>query len=110
MLKYYDRDGDEITQTEWFSKIQDYGYKIVRKTEIMGLEVSTVWLGIDSSLGGTVPVIFETMVFGADEDTVWDDFQARYCTEEEALKDHLKLVQEIRPVKVLCQGTWYGPE
>ncbi len=110
MLEYYDRNGDEITQLEWGLKIQDWDYKIVRQTEVMGLEVSTVWMGINSSIGGGPPVIFETMVFGAAEGTVWDDFQARYCTEEEALKDHFKLVREILPVKVLYQGIWYGPE
>lgn len=110
MLEYYDRNGDEITQAEWGLKFGDYDYKIVRKTEVMGLEVSTVWMGIDSSLDGSAPVIFETMVFGADEGTVWDDFQLRHCTEEEALEGHFKLVREILPVKVLYQGTWYGSE
>jgi len=105
-LKYYDREGKIISQEDWAIKFQNYLYKIVRKSEILDLEVSTVWLGTDFRLNESgPPIIFETMVFGS-EGTVWEDYQARYETEEEAVADHERIVRDILPVKVLSGGLW----
>src|SRR6185437_442758 len=47
--------------------------------------VSTIWLGLDHTLGDGSPLIFETMVF----DGHWDsELQWRYSTEEQARAGH----------------------
>lgn len=56
--------------------------RIVAKTRIGDVLVSTVFLGVDHSWGKGLPILFETMVFGGscDEDTwrysSWDDAEA----------------------------------
>lgn len=55
---------------------------------VTGLEVSTVFLGLDHSHGGRRPVLFETMVFRHQDggrDTV---AQGRYFTWDEAMEGH----------------------
>lgn len=50
-----------------------------------GVEVSTVFLGLDHNFGGGgPPVVFETMVFGG----AYDQKCARYCTWDECLAGH----------------------
>ncbi len=58
--------------------------RIVEKTEIGNILVSTVFLGIDHSWGGGSPVLFETMIFGGE----YDEHQQRYCSWEAAEKGH----------------------
>jgi len=67
--------------------------RIVAQTEVgLDVTVSTVFLGLDYSFGGKVPILFETMVFygknGGDE--------KRYSTWEEAEVGHNKMVEKIR--------------
>jgi hypothetical protein len=94
MIGYYDRNGDPITPQQWGVYFQDADYKILKQdTLVLGgpVEISTVWLGIDhnfSELGP--PLIFETAVFG-EESTLY-----RWATEEEALAEHEKLVEQVR--------------
>jgi hypothetical protein len=52
-----------------------------------GIQISTVFLGLDHSfsfLEESPPVLWETMIFGGEE----DGYQERYCTKEEALEGH----------------------
>lgn len=51
--------------------------------------VSTVFLGLDHSFGGKTPVVFETMIFGA------DDYCARYETYEQAVAGHVDIVGRL---------------
>ena len=121
---YFDRQGQPITRDEWAHLLSDMGYKRVaadtiwwkerysrfhvldvlitvwrvlwnrpvRKNEVW---VSTVWLGLDHGYRATVPIIFETKVF-ADDVPLWDDFEERYSTEEEARQAHESIVACIR--------------
>lgn len=62
-------------------------------TEIMDIEISTVFLGLDYNLGRGKPLLFETIVFGG----VFNRVIERYSTWEEAEEGHaeiLKLVKE----------------
>ena len=52
--------------------------------------VSTVYLGLNHGFGDSDPVLWESMVFGHDEDEV----QVRYKTHDEAVKGHDKLVKK----------------
>lgn len=58
--------------------------RVVRRTVIEDVEVSTVFLGIDHSFGGGRPVLFETMIFGGTH----DEYQERYSTWDQAVAGH----------------------
>jgi hypothetical protein len=90
MSLYYDWDGHPITMERWV-----YLWKQKRhfgETDLgeMG-RVSTVWLGLDHSWGGGVPIIFETMVFGGPMDAYCD----RYATAGEARIGHEFVVMQL---------------
>lgn len=57
--------------------------------------VSTVFLALDHSfMPGGPPVVFETMIFGGDDEI--DQYQDRYCTWEDAHAGHRKAVRIVR--------------
>ena len=64
-----------------------------RQTQIgEGVEVSTVWLGLDHNFGLVgPPLIWETMIFGGER----DQYQWRYPTRETALDDHERIVRAL---------------
>lgn len=57
----------------------------VDKTEKGDIKVSTVFLGLDHGMGN-LPILFETMIFGGEN----DEEQWRYSTWEEAEEGHRK--------------------
>lgn len=54
--------------------------------------VSTVFLGLDHSFGGKVPLVFETMVFEGPLDGQMD----RYSTWDQAETGHRKMVEKVK--------------
>lgn len=69
----------------WFERAD----RVVQKTRVGRLEVSTVFLGTDHRFGGNgPPLLFETMIFGGQH----DEFQERYSTWEEAEAGHAMAV------------------
>src|SRR5262245_35558880 len=95
-FRHYDRRGEKISFEDW-GRLREYGgleYLRVARDEIGEYTVSTVWLGIDHSFGGSVPLIFETMVFHDDETDV--DEMRRYATEEQALEGHAEIVHRVQ--------------
>ena len=115
---FFDREGEPLT-------IMEYGvlhsfrnlYCRVDETTIGPLWVSTVWLGTDMGFGldgprpvvvssagvRPLPVIFETMIFGDENDTTIHpelrqmiDSMARYCTAEQAQAGHAAICVDIR--------------
>lgn len=64
------------------------------------VKVSTVFLGLDYSLVGGKPVLYETMVFfkekGVDEE--------RDYTRKEAIKTHNRIVREIKSKKKINES------
>lgn len=97
---HYAPDGTPIDIWEWqrlFAlRMQDVGRDTwwCRQTVISdGVEVSTVWLGLDYSFGlGGPPLIWETMVFGGPH----DEEQWRYPTRQTALDAHERIVRAMR--------------
>ncbi len=92
---YFDRQGQRIDVDEWSRLAHTPGYKTVNRSRVGGAEVSTVWLGLDHATIGqsaALPVIFETMVFGAPDD---DHRMRRYCTEADARAGHTLVVAEV---------------
>ena len=77
---------DLITWERWFETAD----RVVGKTFIGRLVVSTVFLGIDHSFGLGEPILFETMVFEGH-----GEYQKRYSTWEEAEEGHRRIVREI---------------
>jgi hypothetical protein len=82
---------DAMTWARWF---EDAGKeRIVALTEITPeVRVSTVFLGLDHSFGGPVPLVFETMIFGGEH----DEDQWRYTTWAEAVAGHERAMKVAR--------------
>ncbi len=63
----------------------------IADTEKGNIRVSTVFLGIDHNWRSSVPILFETMIFGGK----YDQEQWRYCTWKEAEEGHKKACQLV---------------
>lgn len=57
-----------------------------------GVEVSTVFMGLDHQWGDGPPLLWETMVFGGP----YDQEQVRYHTRQQALAGHAQMVARVR--------------
>jgi hypothetical protein len=122
--RYFDRQGFPIPARDglppaivWACMQREQDYSCVAWDELPDRSyVSTVWLGLDHSFGGS-PLIFETMRFAAEMEELESfpgvgrfhpplDFpdpmggeeigQLRYRTEEEALAAHHEIVRRLR--------------
>ncbi len=78
---------DVLKWAAWFEKAD----RIVKKTKIDDVRISTIFLGIDHRFGKGAPLLFETMIFGR----IFDQKMWRYSTWEEAEKGHQKAVEEV---------------
>lgn len=102
MMKSYDRKGVEICFCEWNEikrwehENKDRCYTTLAYESMDECDVSTVWLGNDHQFGDGPPLIFETMIFAADEDSELSEWQNRYSTEEEAFEGHKKVVEAVK--------------
>jgi hypothetical protein len=67
-------------------------HKRIGLTVLDGIEVSTIFLGINHSFRYTTPILFETMIFGGEHDRA----QWRYTTIEKARRGHRKAVELVR--------------
>ncbi len=88
---------DTIVWSQWFE--QNRSRRIIGRTYIQlnpDIFVSTVFLATDHGLGRPQdkPVLWETLVFGMEGEL--EDECERYTSKEEAVKGHLKLVDEVR--------------
>lgn len=76
---------------EWLENTKD---RIVDKTVIADVEVSTVFIGLDHNFSGHgEPLLFETLVFGENYDTTG---MQRCSTWEQAEKQHNDTVERIK--------------
>jgi len=80
---------DSTTWSNWFNKAKRH----VDFTELDGLEVSTVFLGLDHNHFGGAPHIFETMIFDADGN---DKYCTRCTTWLQAEEMHKKAIEWIK--------------
>jgi len=78
---------DVLIWGEWFETHD----RTVKKTHINGVEISTVFLGLDHNFGSGAPLLYETMVFN-DYDS---NLIFRYATREEALHGHKVTVKKL---------------
>ncbi len=97
MGKYYVLKGKKAVPvgdvTEWAKQFDGID-RIVAKTDIKNVRISTVFLGLDHQWGVGTPLIFETLVFGGKFDQEMD----RYSTWEEAEEGHKKMVTKVKEV------------
>mgnify|MGYP001584262846 FL=1 len=95
--KHYILKGKEIIETDLMTwgKFFESPDRIVKQENLPnGKRVSTVFLGLDHNFGEGEPLLFESMVFGTDEEV-----QERYTTYDEAEEGHRKLVEEYSKTK-----------
>lgn len=95
--KYILKDGVPVEERDlvtWANWIENHQDEMVVNRQIFGeIEVSTVFLGLDYSLGqGDKKLLFETIVFGGQ----WTgQAQWRYSTRKEAENGHEAVVKTI---------------
>jgi hypothetical protein len=85
---------------EWGAWFESHD-RTIAYTEVKGLCVSTVFLGLDHNFfDGGAPLLFETMIFPLTDDGAVDcrsalDFQERYATRAEAIAGHTRAVDWV---------------
>ena len=79
---------DVLEWARWFETADRHVAKLQLPD---GVEVSTVFLGLDHNFAGGTPILFETMVFGGTS----NGYQERYATWEEAEIGHARIVKEL---------------
>lgn len=85
----------QVSIEEWFRTSKENN--IIEQTFIPEYLVSTVFLGINYGNRAGDPVLFETMVFKTENGIVrdwWDLNCIRYCTYDEAVEGHKKMVEK----------------
>lgn len=88
---------------EWGKYMESNNRHIAKDFINSDIMVSTVFLGLDHSFGGPIPILYETMIFGGKH----DQYQKRYATKEEALEGHKKalaLALADKTVAVVIDG------
>lgn len=93
-MKFYILDGngdpvavDLMTFALWFEANDDA--RVVKKSDIGSVTVSTVFLGLNLGVGP--PILWETMVFGGE----LDGEQERYTSKEDALVGHERMMARV---------------
>lgn len=64
----------------------------VARTELGDVSVSTVFLGLDHGMFGGRPLLFETMIFGGEQ----DQWMERCSTWEEAERVHARALKLVK--------------
>ena len=101
---YYDRRGAPMTLQQWAQKFEDADYRHIAR-DVIGPEepldpaplitVSTFWLGLNHDWGSDEPLIYETIIVGAEHDGT----SMRYATESQAREGHRRVVDELRVMR-----------
>lgn len=88
----------------WTRFCEDREARVVARTDLPAVMVSTVFLGLDHGWQQGRPILFETMVFRrrANGDLDWSDLACdRYATWDEAVAGHAAMVKRWARKKVL---------
>jgi hypothetical protein len=94
---------------EWAMWFEKNPQRVIQQDYIEDHKVSTIFEGLDIYYGlhdSRRPIVFETMIFGPPEQTVWFDgtkrmmrpslWQERDCTLKEALKRHQEGIEWLK--------------
>lgn len=99
---FFGRDGAPVDALTCARLHADDEYVIVDRHWVRGWMISTVWLGIDHSFGGPVPIIFETMIFPPGDELepgevyMSERYRDRYPTEMAARAGHDRALSALR--------------
>jgi hypothetical protein len=106
LIPFYDRDGHPIDLLRFGKLFNDLKYRVIAQDHVNDITVSTVWLGLDHSMSGGPPLIFETMIFDtADLDHPGHDLEMRrYSTESEAREGHRQLLELVNLLEFTQTG------
>lgn len=91
---YFILEGKEIKAVDvvawglWCKQHQST--RSLRRDSLGEVQISTVFLGINHSVGFP-PAVFETMVFGGE----YDEYIDRYCTYDDAVEGHKRVVEMV---------------
>lgn len=94
-LKKYVLKGHEPKEVDlmtWAQWIEQRKNKVARTRVKNGVLISTIFLGLDHQYGDGPPLLFETMIFGGEN----DGYQSRYSTWEEAEDGHKSAIKIAR--------------
>ena len=80
---------DVLTFGRWFEGHP--AARVIAHDEVDDVMVSTVFLGLDHSLGHGAPMMYETMIFGGPH----DEYQDRYSTRAEAVAGHARALAMV---------------
>lgn len=95
-----DENGDPVPMPHliaWGEWMQHHrADRVVGKTQVESVSVSTVFLGLDHGIGDKLE-LFETMCFAgkAGEEFEGGDFFGRYATRAEAVEGHARIVELV---------------
>lgn len=73
----------------------DIEYRRVALDRVGNTEVSTVFLALDHGYNSHTPILFETMIFSAD-DMDLDQYQVRYSTHQDAVEGHGRILSQVK--------------
>lgn len=76
----------------WLEKAIRTEERRVNLTRIAGVEISTIFLGLNHGFGSEPPLLFESMIFGRNKNL----YSRRYRDWEEAERGHLEIVNHMR--------------
>ena len=93
MTLFYDRQLVPLELLKWAELMGDDDYRRIAFASHEGTTVSTVWVGFDLNPFplSSAPLIFETMVFGGEE----DHLTLRWPTEDTARAGHAEVVRQV---------------
>lgn len=89
----------KVSRDIYISKFDSQNVRVAKDT-INGIDISTVFLGIDHGFAGNAPMLFETMVFGGPD----NQYQERYSTWEQAEKGHQRAVNMVKGGNILQEN------
>lgn len=98
---------DVLKWSDWYCQSSDAwctgtpNDRQIARDRIGGRLVSTVFLAIDHSFGGTPPLLYETIVFEDESGCGDDEVCERYETREQALAGHKRIVEELK-AEIAC--------
>ncbi len=104
MIQYYKLDGHKNVVPCTLDELQDFFSpdKVVKQQDVGNKLVSTVFLMMDcrypsheGEYENYKPLVFETMIKDIPTGE-WENYQARYCTYQEALAGHNAIVELLK--------------
>ncbi|MFJ2114252.1 hypothetical protein ACIOEX_20570 [Streptomyces sp. NPDC087850] len=90
-MVHRDRQGQEVSLDRWADLWDDMKYRVVAEDEVEGVQVRTVWEGMDDVVGA----MFATGI-SQDGGLKWQTRRDDARTEDEALIQHREVADEIR--------------